>query len=109
MGISKIIYIANLVFRFYEETGIDDSDIELNISSNDEYIKNVLLKNHELKLIYFNDPRFNKVKTETLIYLNQETISNNLAWNEILINLSHLCSTQKIKEIISKLLKKFQI
>lgn len=106
MGISKIIYIANLVFRFYEETGSDDSDIELNISSNDEYIKNVLLENHELKLIYFNDPRFNKVKTETLIYLNQETISNNLAWNEILINLSHLCSTQKIKEIISKLLKK---
>ena len=106
MGISKIIYIANLVFRFYEETGIDDSDIELNISSNDEYIKNVLLENHELKLIYFNDSRFNKVKTETLIYLNQETISNNLAWNEILINLSHLCSTQKIKEIISKLLKK---
>ncbi len=106
MGISKIIYIANLVFKFYEETGIDESDIELNTSRNDEYIKKVLLENHELKLIYFNDPRFNKVKTETLIFLYQETISNNLAWNEILINLSHSCSTQKIEEIISKLLKK---
>ncbi len=106
-GSSKIIYIASKI-GLHHEANKPQKNKEININENNNFIKNVIENNSDLKLIYFNDPRYINIRNNTLKLLDQNIVDDNYNWSEILIHIASTTPIPMIELIVKDLVSRIE-